>query len=107
MPEINGKAVVFRRKLPAVIWWDILPKLQGLGDLEGAAVFEALDWPTIVAMVAGTVQSWELEGDPQVADDVGALDVFDELIPLVTEIAAYIGERGNQGNAESSGNDAI
>lgn len=106
MPDINGHAVVFRQKLPAVIWWNILPKLEGLGNLEGAAVFEALDWPTIVAMVAGTVESWELDGDPQKADDVGALDVFEELIPLITEIAAYIGERGNRGNAESSESDA-
>lgn len=104
MAEVNGKAVVWREKFPAVIWWDILPKLSRLKGAVGIQLFERLDWPTVIAMVRGTVQSWELDGDPDNVDDIGALDTFNELIPLLNEIGALIQERQpgeSPGEAES------
>jgi len=93
MPTINGKEVVFRDKFPAAIWWDVLPRLARLQNTAGTQLFEQLDWDTVVAMVRGTVKSWDLDGDPDKAEDIGALDTFDELIPLLNEIGRLIQAR--------------
>lgn len=91
MPEINGKMVILRRKLPAKHWWPLLPKLSKMGE-KGVNPLDVLDWPTVCAMVAGGVESWEFEGEPADPEAVGALDTFVELTPLVAAIAGLIRE---------------
>jgi hypothetical protein len=90
MPEIAGKQVIFRKKLPASKWWPLLPKLQ---LLDAANALEVLDWPTVVVMVQGTVESWEFDGSPDDPEVIGALDTFEELLPLLRAISQEIQER--------------
>lgn len=104
MPQINDKEIVWRDKFPSAIWWNILPKLSKLQGLSGVQMYEQLDWSTVVTMVQGTVASWELDGDPAIADDIGKLDLFDELLPLLAEIGKLIKDRQpgeSPGEAES------
>ena len=90
MPEIAGKSVTFRKKLPAAQWWPLLPKLASLGE---GNPLEVLDWETVVSIIQGTVESWEFDGAPSDPAAIGALDAFQELMPLVQAVAAMIGER--------------
>jgi hypothetical protein len=100
MPEINGKQVLFRAKLPSSIWWPLLPTLSRLGGSDNP--LEVLDWPTVCQMVAGSVKSWEFDGEPDDPKAVGELDAFNELTPLVKAISEMIAERAPSGEAGSA-----
>ena len=90
MPEVAGKQVIYRKKLPAGRWWAILPKLAAL---EQGNALEVLDWDTVVGIVSGTVESWEFDGSPDDPEDIAALDAFEELLPLVRAISEEIQRR--------------
>lgn len=93
MPEINGKQVIFKDTLAASEWWPLMPALQAMAGKSGSEILAALDLATVCALVKGAVKSWEFEGEPGNADDVGKLDTFTELIPLIREISQLIGKR--------------
>jgi len=90
MPTINGKEVVFKGKLTAKEWWPLLPKLVGLG---AGNWLEVLDFDTVCKIVAGSVQSWEFDGDPSDPESVAGLDAFAELLPLLTEFSSLLPDR--------------
>lgn len=90
MPIVAGKQVTYREKLPGGKWWSILPRLA---LMEQANALEVLDWDMVVAIIQGTVESWEFDGSPDSAEDIAELDTFTELLPLVRAISAEINER--------------
>ena len=93
MAEINGKQVIFKDTLAASEWWPLLPTLQAMAGKSGGEILSMLELPTVYKMVAGAVKSWEFDGDPSNAEDVGKLDTFKELIPLIGAISQYVGKR--------------
>lgn len=101
MPEVAGKSVTFRKKLPADKWWPLLPKLAKLQEAGAGGALTVLDFPTLCEIVSGSVEAWEFDGDPTDAAAVGALDAFSELMPLVMAISKMIGERASLGEAAS------
>jgi len=98
MPKINEKNVDFVLKFPAKDNWD-LP--QALSELGTTAQGGGFDLQKAVPVLQRVVRSWEFDGDPKDADAFGDLDIFRELIPLVTAVARYIGELTGQGEAAS------
>jgi len=100
MPTINGKQVIFLDKMPADIWWPLLPKIADLAA-QGKPL-TALDFPSICDMVKGSVRSWEFDGEPSDSKAVAKLDPFQELLPLIREIDRVVGERMPTGEAGSA-----
>ena len=114
MPTINGKKITFYQKLSAGEWWDLLPILAAMSQDEGAdaetrgfLIMQRLTWDDVVRLIQGTVESWELDGDPSDRESVDDLDVFLEAIPLLGGISEYIVERtAGLGEAESKSTSA-
>ena len=102
---INGKEIIFREKLPAADWWDILPALMAMGQAgaDPAAIFQSLKLDTVVAMIQGTIESWELDTDLADADAIRQMDIFTEMTPLLTILATEIGERTSDLGEAASG----
>ena len=92
---IGGKEIIFREKLPASEWWDILPVLASMGQVGGdpMAIFKKLDLDTVVKMIQGTIESWEFDTDLADVDAIKGLDMFTEMTPLITVLATEIAER--------------
>lgn len=95
MPEINGKIVILKDVLEASEWWPLMPALSKMAGQDGASILATLDWPTVCAMVKGAVKSWEFDGEPHNAKDVGKLDTFSEMIPLLRMISKLVGEKAS------------
>lgn len=98
--EVNGREVVFREKLPAEQWWDILPELSQISEMAGAEedeealgamMMRSFEWPTVVALITGTVETYN--GEDLDGDELGEMDIFSELLPLLSAVAVHIGER--------------
>lgn len=98
MPKINEKQVDFFQTFPAKDNWDLPAALSELGT---AAQGGGLDLKKAIPVLQRVVNSWEFGGDPKDADAYGDLDIFRELIPLMTAVAQYIRELTGQGEAES------
>lgn len=90
---VAGKRVVLRESAPAGKWWPLLPALAAMEGAENP--LEELEWPTVVALVQASVVEWELDGDPQDEESIAELDIFGQLLPLLTQIAAQLQERAN------------
>ena len=100
MPEINGKQVIFLERFPSNVWWPLLPKIAECA--QSGKPLTSLDWDSICQMIAGSVRSWEFDGEPTDAAVVGKLDAFLELLPLIRAIDQVVGERMPSGEAESA-----
>ena len=100
MPTINGKQVIFFDKMPSSVWWPLLPKIAELAQV--GKPLTALGFDDICKMVAGSVRSWEFEGDPTDPEAVSKLDPFVELLPLIRAIDQVVGERMPSGEAASA-----
>lgn len=92
---IGDKEIIFREKLPAADWWDILPALMAMGQAgaDPAAIFQSLKLDTVISMIQGTIKSWEFDVDLADADAIRQMDIFTEMTPLLTVLATEIGER--------------
>ena len=98
MPTINGKEVVFRDRFPAKDYWDLPGALSAVAT---QAQDGKMDLKAAVPVLQRVVKSWEFAGEPKDAESFGELDIFRELIPLLTAAAQFIGELTGQGEAGS------
>ena len=111
MATINGKEVVFRDKLESARWWPLLPVIASMQAADeslpeaqrGIAVLTNLEWPSVRALFAASVASWEFDGDPADEASYDRLDLFQETIPLLMALTTTIGERASDlGESESA-----
>ena len=90
MTTINGKEVVFVEQPRSDRWWAVMPVLQKMQGVDGAAVLGELEWADVVTLVQAAVASWEFDGDPQDPEAIGALHPFKELIPLLSAFSQQV-----------------
>jgi len=100
MPKINGVNVEFRQKFPARENWDLPALLGKLSQIGAQAEDGKVDLQVAIPLLQRVVVSWGFEGSPAVADAYGDLDLFRELIPMITAVAQYI-KSLSSGEAES------
>jgi len=103
MPQINGKEVVFKEKLESAAWWPLLPVIAGMQAVDeslpeaqrGMAVLAKLEWPSVRAMFAASIASWEFDGDPADVSSYDRLDLFQESLPLLMALTNTIQQRAS------------
>ena len=97
---VNGTPVRMRTRFPAKENWDLPGMLMTFARQDEGG----FDLQRIVPVLPRLIEGWGFDGlDPREAESYGELDLFREVIPLVKEVAAYLGElmRG-QGEAGSA-----
>jgi hypothetical protein len=98
MPRINERMVLFKERFPAKENWD-LP--QALSAVATQAQDGNIDLKAAVPVLQRVIGSWEFDGLPSDAEAYGELDIFRELIPLLTAAAQFIAELTGTGEAAS------
>ena len=98
MPTINAKEVTFHARFPARDNWDLPQQLQALA---ATAQGGQLDMQAAVPLLTRVIATWEFDGDPADTAAYDDLDIFREIIPLVTEVAQYVAGLTGLGEAAS------
>jgi len=81
--EVKGKKVVLRDKMPAKANWDLFQNFERFASGE-------LDFDRIVDLLSRVVESWELEGDPHDTATYEEMDLFSEMMPLVSALSEIV-----------------
>ncbi len=98
MPTINTKEVTFHTRFPARDNWDLPQQLQALA---ATAQDGQMDLQAALPLLTRVIASWEFDGDPADVAVYDDLDIFREIIPLVTEVAQYVAGLTGLGEAAS------